>query len=162
MRPLPWAGSKRGSRVCPHVRWGLVESAGKGCVRPRCVARKPAPESRAHPHPEKRVASRVVAPNTGEARKCHPAGSGSEKWAQMVLLTPLPSQGLGIRAAGLENAAVTEAGQGPRRVSFSRRPLEGCGPCPRRALSMVRGAAECGPALFTPLLQGRALPNAHS
>lgn len=76
------------------------------------MARKPASDSCAHPHQEERVASRVVAPSAGEARKCHPAGSGSEKWAQMVLFTPLSSLGLGTRAAGLESAAVTEAGQG--------------------------------------------------
>lgn len=150
--PLLWAGSKRWSQVCPHVQWGPVKAAREGCVRLCCVARKPASESRSHPHPEERVANRVVAPSAGEARKCHPAGSGSQKWAQMVLFTALSSHGLGIRPAGLESAAVTEAGRGPHGVSFSCRPREGCGPRPRRALSMVRGAAECGPALLAWLL----------
>lgn len=104
---LVWAGSKRGSQICPHVQWGPVEVAREGCVRPCCVARKHASESRAHPHQEERVARRVVAPSAGEARKCHPEGSGSEKWAQMVLFTPLSSQGLGTWAAGLESAVVT-------------------------------------------------------
>lgn len=101
----------------------------------------------------------MVAPSAGEARKCHPAGSGSEKWAQMVLFTPISSQGLGTRAAGLESAAVTEAGQGRRGVSFSSSCLlEGCGPRPLRALSMVRGAAECGPALLASLLPESCSP----
>lgn len=137
---------------------GSGEAAREGCVRPCCVARKPASESRAHPNPEERVASRMVAPSAGEARKCHPAGSGSEKWAQMVLFTPISSQGLGTRAAGLESAAVTEAGQGRRGVSFSSCFLEGCGPRPFRALSMVRGAAECGPALLASLLPESCSP----
>lgn len=37
-------------------------------------------------------------PNSCEARTCYPAGSGREKWAQMVLFAVLPGQGLGRRA----------------------------------------------------------------
>lgn len=47
--PSRWAGSKWGSQVCAHVRWGPIEVAGERCVHSLCVARTLTPEPRATP-----------------------------------------------------------------------------------------------------------------
>lgn len=83
-------------------------------------------------------------------RKCRSAGLGGGRWAQMVLIAPRPPRSSRVRAwraqaAGAGGLRAPGAGRGrrPPGVSraFSRCPLEGCGPRPHRALSMVRHGA---------------------
>lgn len=158
--PRAGRGLGGGPKSVPMCGGGPIEAAGERCVHPRCVAGKLTPEPHAYPHPEERLGSRMVAPSAGQARKCLPAGVGSERWAQMVLFALLPGQGLVHSGRRARECCGHRSGTGPARGRslFSRRPLEGCGPRPRGALSMVRRAAEYGPALLASLLPGSCSP----
>lgn len=89
----------------------------------------------------------------GSSEKC---GRGSEvrlrrgrpAQRQMVSITPL--NGLHGSWPGVLRAPEAEQGWRPWSLSaFSLSPLEGCGPRPREALSMVRRRAAAGPIRST-------------
>lgn len=59
------------------------------------------------------MGSTMIAPRAGETRKCHPAGVGGEKWAQMVLFAPLPCQGLVHSGSRAGECCGHRSGTGP-------------------------------------------------
>lgn len=90
--PSRWAGSKRGvPSLCPCAVGSYRGSRREVCPLSLCGT-DTHPGAPCNPHPEERVDSNMVAPSAGKTRKCHSAGVGGEKWAQIAVLS-LPMSG---------------------------------------------------------------------
>lgn len=84
------------------------------------------------------------------------AGAGQGQMVRITLLRGLHRSGPGALRLEGRGLPAPGAGQGRRPRSlraFSHRPLEGCGPWRRRALSMVRHGAAAAPSALRSLPQ---------